>query len=84
MEILRYIHNYFKELARSNSQTEANSNNRIVSCLVLCSMHRVIYKYVIYFVACTKQIDRCSPAGAQSVATAATTKINGAIQVHEE
>jgi len=47
-------------------------------------MFGVMYNYVIYCVACTKQIDRCLPAGAQSVTTAATTKINGAIQVHEE
>ena len=47
-------------------------------------MLRVTYQYVIYGVACAKQFDRCLPAGAQSVATAATTKINGAIQVHEE
>ena len=42
-------------------------------------------KLCYLFGACTKQNALpCAPAGAQSVTTAATTKINGAIQVHEE
>jgi len=75
MKILLYMRNYFKYLPDVIHRLKQFLKQNSILFRFICSMLGV---------ACTKQTDRCLPAGAQSVATAATTKINGAIQVHEE